>query len=205
MFCCFALLIGKKTPQKINIDTFFYQSVVLCCKYCMYFVSQTSSKKTGPFCSDQCRFQRYCLHKHSGGLEETLCRSRPFQFLYSYELFTDPVSLFPYTSFHLRVWVLASFHTCNDDVCLFVCMRTPTPIPTCDRDDVSGSEFLPGHRGALGPPLHAGSLPGEGLLRGRLQQLPRCLRDQHPHLQRQGASCQASGGATIASAFAPQP
>lgn len=84
-------------------------------------------------------------------------------------------------------------------------LRIHIPVRICYRNDVSGSEFLPGHWGAMGIPLHTRFIPGEGLLRSRLQQLPWRLRDQHSHLQRQGASHQGSGQATSASAPAPKP
>uniref|UniRef100_A0A9J8DB30 G protein-activated inward rectifier potassium channel 1 n=1 Tax=Cyprinus carpio carpio TaxID=630221 RepID=A0A9J8DB30_CYPCA len=52
------------------------------------------------------------------------------------------------------------------------------------RDDVSGAQLVCGQRDQVGLPLHARPDPGGRFLRGRLQQLPRHLRDQHSQLQR---------------------
>ncbi len=56
------------------------------------------------------------------------------------------------------------------------------------RNDVSGAQLVCVQRDQVGLPLHTRPDAGGRLLRGRLQQLPRHLRDQHSQLQRARAS-----------------
>lgn len=95
-------------------------------------------------------------------------------------------------NFFLSLSPLLLFSLC---VCVCVCVHNhvflcvPACVRVCahmflhvSRHDVSGAQLLPGLRSAVGLPLHPGAFSGKGLLRSRLQQLPRHIRDQHPHL-----------------------
>ncbi len=62
-------------------------------------------------------------------------------------------------------------------VCVCVCLR-----PYCSPSIQAwrAKQLLPGLGSAVGLPLHPSAFSGKGLLRSRLQQLPRHIRDQHP-------------------------